>query len=257
MKPSLSIIIITKNEANNIGDCLASVAWADEIIVVDSGSSDDTVAICKRAGATVQTTKDWPGFGIQKQRALNLASKEWVLSIDADEIVSEALRDEIKTTIQSAPQQLAFKIPRSSSFCGQFMRHSGWYPDYVTRLFRRTEAKFSEAIVHEKILHAHAPAALKNPLIHYSYANLSEMIDKLDHYSSAGAAMLKAKKKQTSLTGAVLRGLWAFIRTYCIKLGFLDGRMGFVLAVYNAQTTYYKYLKLMLLNKKNHNRSTE
>ncbi|WP_221765082.1 glycosyltransferase family 2 protein [Methyloradius palustris] len=248
--PKLSIIIITKDEEDSILECISSVKWADEIVVIDSGSMDSTVEICRSFGAKVHIAKDWQGFGKQKNRALALVSHEWVLSIDADERVSEALHSEIEETIRSNPLNSAFQISRSSSFCGQFINHSGWNPDYVTRLFKRGEAKFSDDIVHEKLITNCQIKNLSSPLIHLSYNNLEDVLIKLNRYSSDGAAMLLAKNKQTSVLSAVLRGLWAFLRTYILKLGILDGRMGFILAVYNAETTYYKYLKLMMLNNK-------
>ncbi len=251
MSPSkISVIIITKNEEASISDCLSSVKWADEIIVLDSGSTDRTVEICRSQDVKIHTSQDWPGFGKQKNRALALASHEWVLSIDADERVSEALRLEIEQTIISSPLNTAFQIPRMSSFCGQFIHHSGWNPDYVTRLFRRNEAQFSEDIVHETLVTKCQLKRLSSPLIHLSYDHLEDVLHKLNRYSSDGADMLLARNKQASLFSAVLRGLWAFLRTYIIRLGFLDGRMGFVLAIYNAETTYYKYLKLIMLHNK-------
>lgn len=245
----LSVTIITKNEENAIGDCLSSVAWADEVIVVDSGSTDKTVEICKSYGAKVLITKDWPGFGCQKNRALSLATNEWVLSIDADEKVSKKLRDEIQDAINTNEANVAFRLPRNSSYCGQFIRHSGWRPDYVTRLFPKLGAKFSDDIVHERILFEGQIKTLKEPLLHISYIDLEEVLDKTNRYSSDGAAMLYARGKKSSLSNAILHGLWAFVRTYFLRLGFLDGRIGFILAISNAETTYYRYLKLMLLSK--------
>jgi glycosyltransferase involved in cell wall biosynthesis len=247
--PKLSVIIITKNEEDSILECLSSVQWADEIIVLDSGSTDHTVEICRSFGAKVNIAEDWQGFGKQKNRALALAGHEWVLSIDADERVSQSLRLEIEKTISSSTQNTAFQIPRSSSFCGQFIKHSGWTPDYVTRLFRRSEAVFSEDIVHEKLITKCQIRKLSSPLIHLSYDNLDDVLLKLNRYSSDGAVVLMAKNnKHGGLLNAVLRALWAFVRTYILRLGILDGRMGFILAVYNAETTYYKYLKLMMLS---------
>ncbi len=245
----LSVTIITKNEENAIGDCLASVVWADELIVVDSGSTDKTVEICKSYGAKVLITDDWPGFGCQKNRALSLATNEWVLSIDADEKVSEKLRDEIQDAINTNQVNVAFRLPRNSSYCGQFILHSGWRPDYVTRLFPKLGAKFSDDIVHERILFEGEIKTLKEPLLHISYIDLEEVLDKTNRYSSDGAAMLYARGKRSSLSNAILHGFWAFVRTYFLRLGFLDGRIGFILAISNAETTYYRYLKLMLLSK--------
>lgn len=245
---SLSVIIITKNESQNIRACIESVKWADEIIVVDSGSTDNTVAICREFTQYVYS-HDWPGFGIQKNRALSYASKDWVLSLDADERITPELRAEIETTLRAGKAQ-GYEVPRLSSFCGRFMHHSGWYPDYVLRLFRRGAAHFSDNLVHEKLLMESKPGRLKNLMLHYAFENLEEVMHKTNQYSTAGAQMQFLRGRSSSLSGAVVRGLWSFVRTYVLRAGFLDGREGFILAVSNAEGTYYRYLKLMLLNKK-------
>lgn len=246
----LSVIIITRNEAANIRACLDSVAWADEIIVVDSGSTDDTVAIAREF--TPQVHKhDWPGFGAQKNRALDYATKEWVFSIDADERVTPELRAAIEAVLRKEDDVCAaYRISRLSSYCGRFMRHSGWHPDPVVRLFKRAAARFSDDLVHERLLVEGVVGQLDGELLHYAFDNLEEVLNKVNHYSSAGAAMLQQRGRTASLGGAVLRGLWSFLRTYVLRGGFLDGREGFMLAVSNAEGTYYRYLKLMLLNKK-------
>ena len=248
----ISIVIITKNEAHAIADCLQSVAWADEIIVVDSGSSDDTIKICKQFGAKISITDNWPGFGEKKNRALALATKSWVLSLDADERVTPELQKEILEVIKGNAKA-SYRMPRSSSYCGQFIRHSGWSPDYVTRLFRRDHAKFSNDLVHERLISEEATLTLISPLLHISYINLEEVLDKVNRYSTAGATMSFSRGKTATLGTAIRHGVWAFIRTYFIRLGFLDGKMGFILAVSNAETTYYRYLKLALLKKENGN----
>lgn len=247
--PGLSVIVITKNEAINIRACLESVAWADEIVVVDSGSSDDTIAICKEFNARVYV-HDWPGFGPQKNRALSYAQNEWVFSIDADEVISPELRAEIETVIHNARGSVAFRMPRLSSFCGRYMRHSGWYPDYVTRLFQRGAAKFSDDLVHEQIIATGAVGTLKHNLVHNTFHDLEQLLAKINQYSTAGAQMLHEKNKTATLKKAVAHAMWAFIRTYLLRAGFLDGREGFMVAVSTAEGTYYRYAKLMLLNKR-------
>jgi glycosyltransferase involved in cell wall biosynthesis len=246
----LSAIIITKNEADNIRACLESVNWADEIIVVDSGSSDDTVNICKELGAQVHTTADWPGFGIQKNRALSHATCEWVFSLDADERVTPGLRSEIESALNDPHGHDAFRVPRLSSFCGRYMRHSGWYPDYVTRLFQRGSARFSDDLVHESLIVNGSVGRLRQPLLHETFHDLEELLAKINQYSTAGARMLDEKNKTATLKKAVGHAIWAFLRTYIIRAGFLDGREGFMLAVSTAESTYYRYAKLMLLNKR-------
>lgn len=246
---NLSVVIITKNESAAIRECLESVKWADEIVVIDSGSTDNTVQICREFTSQVHVT-DWPGFGPQKNRALSLANGDWVLSLDADERVPRELRAEIEAAMKNPGEAVGFRMPRLSSYCGRFMRHSGWWPDHVIRLFRRGHARFSDDVVHERLVVDGRVATLKAHLLHLAFTDLEEVLHKVNSYSSAGAQRLRAKGRKGSLARAVLRGLWAFIRTYFLRAGFLDGREGFMLAVSNAEGTYYRYLKLMLLDGK-------
>jgi glycosyltransferase involved in cell wall biosynthesis len=246
----LSVIVITKNEAHNIRSCLESVSWADEIIVVDSGSSDDTVGICKALGAQVHTTADWPGFGIQKNHALSFATGEWVLSLDADEHVTPELRAEIDSAVKDPHGHAGFRIPRLSSFCGRYMRHSGWHPDFVTRLFLRGSARFSDDLVHESLIVNGSVGTLRHSLLHETFHDLDELLVKINQYSTAGALMLIKKNKTATLKKAITRAVWAFFRTYILRAGFLDGREGFMLAVSTAESTYYRYAKLLLLSKR-------
>ena len=244
---SLSVILITKNEAANIRECLQSVAWADEIIVVDSGSEDKTCSIAKEMGAQVHVHADWPGFGPQKNRALAYASKDWVFSIDADERVTPELRAEIEQAMRAVNADGYF-CPRLSQFCGQFVHHSGWYPDYVLRLFKQGAGKFSESLVHESVLLTGRTEKMKNPLLHYSYLTTDDVERKVEQYSTAAAAQMFQSGKKSSRAGAMLRGGWAFVRTYLLRLGVLDGSAGLNIARMNARTTYFKYRKLAVLN---------
>jgi glycosyltransferase involved in cell wall biosynthesis len=246
---SVSVIVITKNEEAVIGRCLGSVSWADEIVVVDSGSTDRTVELSRAADAKVTVTSDWPGFGPQKNRALDLATGDWVLSLDADEWVSPALAAEIAVAVKRADAPAGFELPRLSSFVGREMRHSGWWPDYITRLFRRGAARFSDDLVHERLVVTGAVKRLNEPLQHESFTSLEEVVDKMNRYSSASARMRVERGKGGSVGSAVAHGLWAFIRTYVLRAGFLDGREGFVLAVANAEGTYYRYLKAWLASR--------
>lgn len=239
----LSVIIIAKNESANIRDCIASVCWADEIVLVDSGSTDDTVSIARAMGAKVYEHTDWPGFGPQKNRALDYATNEWVLSVDSDERVTPQLQAEIASVLQN-PQADGYEISRLSSFCGRFMHHSGWSPDYVLRLFRRDKGRFSDALVHESVQLQGSVAQLKQNLLHYSYLDFDDVLNKLNNYSGAAAVMLDRRGKQGGLRQAIIHGLWAFFRTYILRAGFLDGREGFMLAVMNAENSYYRYIKL-------------
>jgi glycosyltransferase involved in cell wall biosynthesis len=245
---SLSVTVITKNEAENIEACLRSVPFADQVLVLDSGSTDNTVQIAQALGAEVSVSLDWQGFGVQKNRALALANSDWVLSLDADERLSPELQEEIRTVLE-APAFDAYSFPRLSSYCGQYMHHSGWYPDRVTRLFRRQSAQFSDDLVHEKIVTSSTVGELESNLLHESYRSFEAVLDKANRYSSAGAQSLLKKGRKASLRTALGHGLWAFFRTYFLRLGFLDGRMGFVLAISIAESTYYRYLKLWLLSR--------
>lgn len=241
----LSVIVITRDEAHNIRECLESVRWADELVVVDSGSTDGTQAVCREYTAKLIET-DWPGYGPQKNRALEHATGEWILSIDADERVTPDLRREIEAAITN-PGFAAYRMPRRSSYCGRFLRHGGWWPDRVTRLFRRGHARFSDAAVHER-LEAQGPIGeLQSPLLHFSFRDLEQVLNKVNSYSSAGAEMLVDRGKRGGLGAAVAHAVAAFVRTYVFKRGFLDGREGFMLAVSNAEGTYYRYLKAMYL----------
>lgn len=250
-RPTLSVILITKNEAELVAQCLESVKWADEIIVVDSGSTDATVDICRRYTDKVVVT-DWPGFGPQKNRALAMATGDWVLSIDADEEVTPELRSSIEAAIaQPAAFANAYRLSRFSSYCGRFMRHGGWWPDPVLRLFKRDKGRFSDDRVHERVLvDAGSIEQLEGLLMHYSFRSLDQVLAKVNHYSSENAAMLLNRGKSANLSTAIIHGLWTFLRCYILKAGFLDGREGFILAISNAEGSYYKYLKLMYLSEK-------
>ena len=238
----LSVIIITKNEAENIRACLDSVKWADEIIVVDSGSSDATVEICRELGAQVHE-HDWPGFGMQKNRAVSYASNEWVFSLDADERVTPELQSQLIKAMEGGSED-GFYVPRLSQFCGRFIRHSGWYPDYVLRLFKRTKGRFSDDLVHERVILEGTAGRLSSPLLHYSYLNQADVQRKTGQYARAGAMQMFKNGKTPTLADAPLRAGWAFVRTYFLRLGFLDGIAGFNIALMNCRTTYLKYQQL-------------
>lgn len=248
MKSTLSVIIIVKNEEHDIRDCLESITWANEIVVLDSGSVDNTLSIAKEYTEKVYTSTDWQGFGVQKNRVLAYATCDWVLSLDADERVSDALHQEIANAIQSV-NPIIYKLPRLSSYCGKFIRHSGWWPDHVTRLFKRGQASFSNDLVHERLVFQGEAAKLTAPLLHVTYKDLDEVISKINQYSTLGAKNSYQKGKRGGLISAIAHGCWAFIRTYVFRAGFLDGAEGLMLAISNAEVTYYRYLKLFYLAK--------
>lgn len=244
---TLSVIIITRNNEGTIRRCVESVAWADEIVVVDSGSTDRTMEICREFTSRVSQTPDFPGHGPQKNRALDLATGDWVFSLDSDEWVTEELRAEIERVVASPGNRTAFMVPRRSSFCGRFMRHSGWWPDYVRRLFRRGTARFSDDQGHDRLIVTGPAGKLSQPLLHETVTSLDQLIDKMNVYSGMTARNLYQSGRRASILTALLHGAWAFFRTYFLRAGFLDGREGLMLAVSNAENSYYRYAKLMLL----------
>ncbi len=246
----LSAIIITKNGESQIGRCIDSVAWADEVVIVDSGSTDRTVEISRERGAKVFQTPDFPGHGPQKNRALDRASGEWIISLDSDEWATPELRREIEQAMASPDGNAAFAMPRRSSFCGQYMKHSGWWPDYVTRLFRRDSARFSEDHTHDRLIVNGTMGKLRQPVYHEAITDLDQMISKMNLYSTSSSRIFHKHGRRASFGTALLHGWWAFMRTYFLRLGFLDGRAGLMLAIANAEGSYYRYLKLMLLSER-------
>ncbi len=247
MRPndSLAVVIVAKNEAARIGACLASAAFADEVLVLDSGSTDHTAAIAEAAGARVVVT-DWPGYGPQVARGFSLATSDWVLSLDADERITAPLRAEILAAIASGACD-GYRIPRWSEFCGKVMHHGGWRPDLTLRLGRRGRAGFTNDFLHAHMTVDGRVGELRESLVHHSYPDAHDVLEKLDRYSSGSARDMHSRGKKASLHKAIAHGLFAFVRTYLLKLGFLDGRHGLMLAIYNAEYAYYKYVKLMFL----------
>lgn len=245
--PTIGVAIITKNAARHFKRVLDSVAWADRIVVVDSGSTDETVAIAKTAGAHVTITPDWPGFGIQKNRAIDQLETDWVLVLDADEVVNPALADALKSAAAKPDGPSVYQMNRLSSLCGRWVKHSGWHPDWIVRFFKRGAARMSDDLVHERLLFEGQPARLRGMLLHYSYDDWESVLRKLDSYSTAAAKQRHAKGRRASMGEAIFRGFWAFMRTYIFKLGILDGAAGFTIAILNAEHSYYRALKLMHL----------
>ncbi len=242
MKNLLSVVIITKDEEANIGRCLGSLAWADEVVVMDSGSTDRTLEIAREHGVTVRETS-WLGFGKTKQRAVDAATHDWVLSIDADEVVTEPLRGEIESVLNS-PRKMGYRISRRSYYLGRPIRFSGWRSDAPLRLFHKGHGRFNEKIVHESVEMASTPGVIKSPMLHYTFPTLSTHLAKMESYSALGARQLMDKGKTVSLLFACLRGVVKFIKMYLLKLGFLDGKEGFLLAVVSSFGVTLKYLRL-------------
>ena len=242
---SLAVVIVAKNEAARIGECVASASFADEILVLDSGSSDATAQIAQGLGARVVAT-DWPGYGPQVARGFGLARSDWVLSLDADERIPAPLQAEIRAAIARGEHD-GFRIPRWSEFCGRVMHHGGWRPDRTLRLGRRARSGFTSDFLHAHMTVDGSVGDLRESLVHLSYPDVHDVLEKLDRYSSGSARDMHARGRTASVAKAVAHGLFAFVRTYLLKLGFLDGRHGLMLAIYNAEYAYYKYVKLMFM----------
>ena len=239
----LSVAIIACNEAHRIARCLQSVAFADQVVVLDSGSTDDTVAIARGLGADVEVTPDWPGFGPQKNRALARCRYRWVLSIDADEQVSDALAAEILRVLREAPAEATvagYWLRRSSRYCGQVIRHGLWGNDRVLRLFERQRGRFTDARVHESLVCDGETRVLEGILVHDSVDSPEDARGKARRYAFLGAEALRARGRGGSLQGGVHAG-WSFVRGYLLRAGFLDGRFGLTLARLNAAGTFWKY----------------
>lgn len=242
---SLTVVIVAKNEARNIAECVTSASFADEVLVLDSRSTDDTVRLAREAGARVVET-DWPGYGPQVARGFSMAAGEWVFSLDADERITPALQQEILAAIRGGAHA-GWRVPRLSEFCGRFIHHGGWRPDHTLRLGRRAVSGFTDHFLHAHMTVQGSIGELKESLIHYSYPDMADVLAKLDRYSSGHARDMASAGKTGGLGKAIGHGVAAFVRTYLLRLGFLDGRHGLMLAIYNAEYTYYKYVKLMFL----------
>lgn len=238
----LSVIIICKNESQNIGRCLQSVCFADEIIVFDSGSTDETVTIAKQFTDKVYET-DWPGYGQQKQRALMKATGDWVLNLDADESVSEELQKEMQNLMATNSAD-AYRIPIQMNFYNKPLKYSS-SPQRHIRLFKRVGAKFSDDIVHEKIILPKDTiiGKIRNSIEHHSFKDVSHALYKINKYSSYSAKIRIENHKKPSMAKTLLSTSWMFIRCYVLQRGFLDGKVGFLFAVMNAQGAFYRGIK--------------
>ncbi len=240
---SLSVAIIALNEEERIRACLESVAWADEIVVVDSGSSDKTVAIAREFTDRV-LFHAWTGYGAQKNFALARCQGEWVLSLDADERVPEALRADIATTLAANPAEAGFRIPRQNFFQGAWVRHGGWYPDCQLRLFRRGHGVFTGSAVHESVRVDGPVGRLRTPLVHQSYRGIEDFVARANRYSELAARELAAAGRGGSLADLLLRPAWRFFSMYVLRAGLLDGRRGLVLAVLYAHYVFLRAAKV-------------
>ncbi len=240
---SLSVVIITCNEEANIGRCLKSVAWADEIIVVDSGSTDDTREIAGEMGAAVYDL-EFEGYGPAKAYGVTKATSRWVLSVDADEAVSPELAAEIREVLDRDTAEIGFDMPRRTNFLGRWIYHCGWYPDRILRLFRRDRGGFNDARVHESISVEGAVGHLKGELLHYSYPTLEHYLRKSNRYTTLGARQAFKRGRRTSWIDLVFRPPVSFISHFISRQGFRDGMEGLLISVLSAVAVLVKYAKL-------------
>ncbi len=239
----ISAVLIALNEGRRIAACLESLRFADEIVVVDSGSTDDTVAVARRYTDRVVAVP-WKGFVPQKQAAVDLATHDVILNVDCDERVTPELAGEIGSILRGKSLAAGYSVPRRTFLGGKEIRHCGWYPDRTVRLFDRTRARYSDDIVHERVIVPGEPGACREHLLHYSFDGTADLIEKLNRYSTLSARQMHARGRASRLADLVLRPAFAFFRTYVLRLGFLDGFEGFAIARADSQLVFAKYVKL-------------
>jgi glycosyltransferase involved in cell wall biosynthesis len=246
----VSAIVITLNVEQRIEACLSSLSFADEIIVVDSGSTDRTIEIAKQFTDHVQIT-EWTGYAEAKQFALDKAAGDWVLWVDADERIPEPLAKEIMEIIQSQTAHGGFRVARKAFFLGRWMKHGGWYPGYVVRLFRRESGRFNTARVHESLIVDGSIGTLREPMFHYTDDSLIHYFSKFNKYTTLAAEDLHERGKWAGIADLLFRPLHMFFKMYVFRLGLLDGIEGFLLAVFSSSYVFVKYAKLWEVQKKN------
>ncbi|MEK9629523.1 MAG: glycosyltransferase family 2 protein [Nitrospinota bacterium] len=241
----LSVTIITKNEESNIGRCLESLKWVDEVVVVDTHSSDRTVEICRQHTDKI-FDESWHGYGKQKNICASHAKNRWVLNVDADEVVTPESAAEIQKVLGEGPKYPVYHLPRKNYFGDTWVRFGGWYPDRILRLYDKEQVAFSEVQVHERLEPDDNAGALENALIHYSYRDEEDYIQRQDRYSTLYAKEKIAKGFRANWTHMYLRPLFTFLKNYVLKQGFIDGSIGFFLAKNSALYTHQKYAKTLL-----------
>jgi len=248
-KIPLSVAIITKDEATNLPGCLKSVAFARQIVVVDSGSTDGTLEIARDFGCDV-FVEPWKGFGPQKQMAIDRCREPWVLVLDADERIPPETEAAIRAVVSGGESGASgCSFPRRNFFQGRWIRHMGWWPDRITRLFRNGRGRMTEASVHEAVDVSGQVVPLESPIEHYTESRLSEILKKIDKYSTLAAEEAFREGRRSSIWGAIVRAELTFFQDYVLRLGFLDGRQGLVLSVTDAVNKFFKYAKLSELNR--------
>jgi glycosyltransferase involved in cell wall biosynthesis len=250
----VAIAIITKNEEENIRPCLQSVAFAGQIVIVDSGSRDETLKIAREFGCEVYS-EAWLGFGPQKQSAIDKCRMPWILVLDADERIPQATADVIRKIVKdSAVEENGFSFPRKNFFQGRWIKHAGWWPDRIVRLFRKDTARMSAALVHESVEVDGKIGELDAVIEHYTESRLTRILQKIDKYSTLGAETAFKEGKTSTTGGAFVRAGMTFMQDYFLRLGILDGMPGLTLAVTDSINKFFKYAKLSELTKKSNGR---
>lgn len=250
----LSVVIVACNEAERIGRALASVQWADDIVVVDSGSTDGTQAICLEYGARV-IHHAWDGFIGQKNFAVTQARNEWVLNLDADEEISSPLRTSIEQTLATEPPVRGYQIARCAFYLGRWIRHSGWYPDYRVRLWDRRHGRFGGYEPHADVKLDSRPGRLRGDILHYPYRDISDNLRRIDSYTTAMAGAFLAQGRHAHLWPLLVHPPWTFLRKYILQGGFLDGFPGLVIAGLSACSVFAKYAKMIEGSRSHHDRT--
>ena len=254
--PKLTATLICRDEAHHIEAALASVAWCDEIIVIDSGSTDGTVDIARRLANNV-IVREWPGYAAQKEFAAAQASHDWILSIDADERVSEALASEIRAVLAAEPREAAFRIPRMTRHFGRWLRTTDAYPDYQVRLYDRRRARWKPLQVHESVSADGPVGTLRNDLLHEGDDTIDARKEKLRHYAELSAREMHAKGRRGGAMSLLLHPPAAFLRSYVLRRGFLDGAAGFRVSWLQAYYVYKKFEFLRTQNVEHRTQKTE
>ncbi|MGL0820593.1 glycosyltransferase family 2 protein [Vibrio vulnificus] len=246
-KPTLAVALIVKNEAANLDACLKTVeGWVDEIVILDSGSSDETEAVARRYTDKFFVNTEWPGFGPQRRLAQQYVESDYVLWLDADERVTPELKASIQQALRTAQQHSVFKLVRLNYFLGKAIRHCGWYPEYVVRMHHTQFTTYNDNLVHEKIVIPQTAtlASLKGDLIHYPYKNIKHYLAKSSSYGEIWSEEKALKGKRSSVGKALTHALSAFIKMYVVKRGFLDGKEGLILSLLSSYSVMVKYLYL-------------
>ena len=241
--PGLSVTIITLNEADHVAEAVASAAWADEVIVVDCGSTDGTVAVARAAGARVET-RAWTGWIDQKNFAAGLAAHDWIFSLDADERITPALAAEIGRVLTKEPDYRGYRVPRVTFHLGRWIRTTDFYPDFQTRLYDRRAARWRGRYVHESVQVDGRSGQLTEELQHYSYRDLSDHLDRINHYSTLAARQMHEAGRRATAAHLLLHPPAAFLRNYLLRRGFMDGTAGLTLSMVNAYSVFLKFAKL-------------